>query len=138
MATLGSSGKHQPNVNDTTRPKRKAYMLPAFTDFRKNMLQELGRELGVRVAGLRKEQLIDCLYEVDNSATFGFQSQYSSMSPEQLLVLCVKARIRYFRQQPEEPCFAGLASDLTYLGSGTDGAAQSQPQRHVMINVVQM
>ena len=110
-------------------------MLPAFTDFRKTSLQELGRELGVRVAGLRKEQLIDSLYEVDNAATFGYRSQCSSMNPEQLLVLCVKARIRYFRQRPEEPCFTGLASDLTYLGSGADGAAQPQPQPHVMINV---
>ena len=98
-------------------------MLPAFTDFRKTCLQELGRELGVRVAGLRKEQLIDSLYEVDNAATFGYRSQCSSMNPEQLLVLCVKARIRYFRQRPED------------LGSGADGAAQPQPQPHVMINV---
>ena len=110
-------------------------MLPAFSDFRKNTLQELGRELGVRVNGLRKEQLIDSLYEVDNAATFGYQSQCSCMSPEQLLVLCVKARIRYFRQRPQEPCFTGLASDLTYLASGTDGASQPQPQQHVMINV---
>ena len=117
--------------------KRKAYILPHFTDFRKDALAELASELGISVAGLRKDQLIDYLYEADNAATFGYPSQWSTFDCEHLLTTCLKARVRYFRQVKSikgvDPSFAGLSNDLNFLGNSGSSSCATCPS--VTINV---
>ena len=100
--------------------KRKSYFLPGFSDFRKSVLAELCTEFLVPTAGMRKEQMVEALFDVDNAATFGYQSQWTPLDSEQLLVLCVKARVRFHRgrlghSECDVPSFAGLGNDLTFL-----------------------
>ncbi|CAK9070793.1 unnamed protein product, partial [Durusdinium trenchii] len=87
-------------------------------------LAELCGEFSVPVQGLRKDQLIDILFEIDNAATFGAECKSSPLGFEDLLAVCVKARVRYFRQKKalssdQFPSFEGLWHDLTFLNSSS-------------------
>lgn len=100
--------------------KRKAFILPGFCSWSFKALAQLCAEFCVPVQGLRKEQLIHILFDIDNSATFGTVCKSSPLECEELLAVCVKARVRYFRQKkvlPSDqfPSFEGLWDDLTFL-----------------------
>ena len=102
--------------------KRKAFILPGFCSWSLKALAELCGEFCVPVQGLRKEQLIDILFDIDNSATFGTECKSSSLESEDLLAVCMKARVRYFRQKKvlpsgQFPSFEGLWDDLAFLNS---------------------
>ena len=100
--------------------RRKTCILPGLGGFHKSTLQELCGEFMICHAGLRKEEMVDALYKVDQSAAFGLRCSPSPLEPEDLLILCVKARLRFIRakeEHPEDdnPCFAGLGRDLEFL-----------------------
>lgn len=104
--------------------KRKAFILPGFCSWSSKALAELCGEFSVPVQGLRKDQLIDILFEIDNAATFGAECKSSPLGFEDLLAVCVKARVRYFRQKKalssdQFPSFEGLWHDLTFLNSSS-------------------
>ena len=71
-------------------PKRKAFMLPLLVISAKKCWQIY---VGIPTAGLRKEEMIDRLYQADNAAVFGHPTRVTSLGSEELLVACVKARI---------------------------------------------
>ena len=110
------------------RPKRKAFMLPPFTDFRKDVLANLCGELGILTAGLRKEEMIDRLYQADNAAAFGHPTSVTSLGSDELLVACVKARVRSIRhgKNTDGLDFLGLSNDLPYLRSSSSNATGPQ------------
>lgn len=117
--------------SEMPQPKRKAYLLPAFGDFHKPVLASLCAELGIPSTG-RKSELVDRLYEADNAAAFGHQSEWSTFGVEQLLTLCIKARVRFIREGHHgEPNFTGLSKDLEFLKCCT---CSSSSTRRVAVN----
>ena len=103
--------------------KRKAYLLPGFCSWKTALLAELCSEFCVSTRTLRKDQMIDVLFEIDNCATFGTDCKSSPLKHEELLKLCVKARVRYYREKqmlPLDgvPSLAGLWDDLAFLNGG--------------------
>ena len=108
--------------------KQKAFMLPPFGDVRKEVLANLCGELGIPTAGLRKEEMIDQLYQVDNAAVFGHPASVTSLGSDELLVACVKARVRCIRygKNTEGLDFSGLSKDLPFLGSYSSTTAGPQ------------
>ena len=115
-------------VDQRLSQKRHAFMLPGFCSWNSKALAELCAQFCVDTTQMRKEQMIDALFEIDNAATFGEDCAVSCLKNEDLLLLCVKARVRYYRQkkmlpQGAFPSFDGLWDDLTSFGPGTHASS---------------
>eukprot|EP00435_Cladocopium_sp_Y103_P066788 s238_g29.t1 len=118
------------SVTEPTR-KRKAHILPGFCDWKKKSLCELCGQFFVSTAGMRKEEMVEALFEIDHAATFSHESRFSPLDCGQLLVICLKARVRFIREKEEPsdafPSFLGLYNDLTFLNGVCSLGGSSRP-----------
>ena len=118
MAVTRRSLSSPPSLRASS--KRKTYFLPGLCGFNKATLHGLRSEFLINATGWRKEAMIDALFEVDSAATFNHPSEKSPLHPEELLILCVKARMHFVHAKIEHPessnhSFVGLANELEFL-----------------------